>query len=151
MYDFNSMLDNVENKAVFESLVKAKEIVRHHQNVAVSISGGADSDVMLDIMTKVDHDKKCKYVWFDTGLEYQATKDHLKYLEDEYDITIEKCKPKKPIPLAVRDCGVPFLSKNVSEMISRLQAHDFKWEDESFDVLTQKYPNCRSALQWWCQ
>lgn len=40
MYDFNFILDNVENKTVFESLVKAKEMVAHHQNVAVSISGG---------------------------------------------------------------------------------------------------------------
>lgn len=101
-------------------------------------------------MTKVDHDNKCKYVWFDTGLEYQATKDHIKYLEDEYGITIEKCKPKKPIPIAVRDYGVPFISKNVSEFISRLQSHDFQWEDEPYDVLIRKYPKCKSALQWWC-
>lgn len=105
---------------------------------------------MLDIMTKVDHDNKCKYVWFDTGLEYQATKDHLKYLENEYEITIEKCKPKKPIPAAVKECGLPFLSKQVSEYISRLQSHDFQWEDEPYDVLIQKYPKCKSALRWWC-
>lgn len=105
---------------------------------------------MLDIMTKVDTDNKCKYVWFDTGLEYQATKDHIKYLEDEYSITIEKCKPKKSIPIAVRDYGVPFLNKRASEYISRLQLHGFKWENETFDNLIKKYPKCKVALRWWC-
>lgn len=38
--DFEYILDNIENRTVFESLVKAKEVVGHHQNVAVSISGG---------------------------------------------------------------------------------------------------------------
>lgn len=35
-------------------------------------------------------------------------------------------------------------------MMERLQAHDFKWEDEPFDVLLQRYPKCKSALKWWC-
>ena len=37
---------------------------------------------MLDIVWRCDKDNKVDYVWFDTGLEYQATKDHLKYLEN---------------------------------------------------------------------
>lgn len=105
---------------------------------------------MLDIMTKVDHDNKCKYVWFDTGLEYQATKDHISYLEDEYGITIEKRKPIKPIPIAVKEYGVPFLSKQVSEMIARLQRHKFTWEDKPYEELINQYPKAKSAIQWWC-
>lgn len=149
MYDFDSILDNVENKTVFESLVKAKEMVAHHQNVSVSISG-ADSDVMLDIMTKVDTDNKCKYVWFDTGLEYQATKDHIKYLEDEYGIEITKTKPKTPIPIAVRNYGLPFLSKVVSQRIHSLQLNNFKWEDKPYKELITEYPKISSAIRWWC-
>ena len=35
-------------------------------------------------------------------------------------------------------------------MISRLQKHDFKWEDKPFEELVEEYPNCKSALMWWC-
>lgn len=30
-----------------------------------------------------------------------------------------------------------------------LQKHNFCWEDESLEVLMQKYPKCKTALQWW--
>jgi 3'-phosphoadenosine 5'-phosphosulfate sulfotransferase (PAPS reductase)/FAD synthetase len=89
-------------------------------------------------------------VFFDTGLEYQATKDHLEYLETKYDIKIKREKAVKPIPICCRTYGQPFLSKQVSEFISRLQRHNFKWEDKSFEELIKEYPKCRSALKWWC-
>ena len=54
------------------------------------------------------------------------------------------------VPAAVNKYGQPFISKNVSEMIQRLQAHDFAWEDGSFEELWAKYPNCKCALKWWC-
>lgn len=38
----------------------------------------------------------------------------------------------------------------MSDMIERLQRHNFQWEDEPFDVLIQKYPRCKSALKFWC-
>ena len=59
-------------------------------------------------------------------------------------------KPDKPIPTCVREYGVPFLSKYVSEQMMRLQKHNFQWEDEPLEVLLQKYPQCKTALQWWC-
>ena len=106
---------------------------------------------MLDIVWRCDKDNKVDYVWFDTGLEYQATKDHLKYLEERYGITITKKRPKIPIPTSCKTYGQPFISKNpVSEYIQRLQRHDFKWEDEPFDILYERYPKCKAALQWWC-
>lgn len=27
---------------------------------------------------------------------------------------------------------------------------NFQWEDETFDVLYERYPKCKSALSWWC-
>ena len=42
------------------------------------------------------------------------------------------------------------MSKNVSNMIQRLQSHNFKWENKSFDELIKEYPNCKCALKWWC-
>ncbi len=41
------------------------------------------------------------------------------------------------------------MNKNVSNMIQRLQSHNFKWENKSFDELIKEYPNCRCALKWW--
>ena len=50
----------------------------------------------------------------------------------------------------MREYGVPFLSKYVSGQMMRLQKHGFQWEDEPLEVLLQKYPKCKTALQWWC-
>lgn len=69
------------------------------------------------------------YAFFDTGLEFAATKRHLEYLEQKYGITIERYRAKIPVPLGVKKYGVPFLSKKISNNIQRLQKHGFKWED----------------------
>lgn len=147
---FNDLLEYVKsNETIYKSFIKAKYLIESFDNPCCSISGGKDSDIMLDIITRVDKDKKVEYVWFDTGIEYQATKDHLKYLEQKYGIEIHREKAVKPIPLSCKEYGQPFLSKHVSEMMYRLQKHNFKWEDEPFDSLIQKYPNCKYALLWW--
>ena len=121
-----------------------------YKRIMCSISGGSDSDILLDLLTRLDQDKKVQYVWFDTGLEYQATKDHLKYLEQKYGIEIERIRAKKSIPLACKQRGQPFLSKQVSENIYRLQKYQFKWEDKPFKELYKEYPKCKAALMWWC-
>lgn len=79
-----------------------------------------------------------EYVFFDTDIEYQATKEHLTYLEDKYNIDISKERAKCPVPSSNKRYGVPFLSKHVSEMIYRLQKHNFKWEDDTFENLYKK-------------
>lgn len=143
-------LEDVDNLAVFDSLIKAKSVINRHSKIFVSISGGSDSDIVLDIVEKTRGNKQVEYVFFDTGIEYQATKNHLKFLEEKYGIEIKVEKAIKPIPTCVRKYGVPFISKFVSENISRLQRSGFKFEDEPFEVLKGKYPNCISSLQWWC-
>lgn len=122
-----------------------------YENILVSVSGGSDSDVMMDMVERVSNrDPGCiHYVWFNTGLEYQATKEHLKYLEEKYGIEIERVPPVKNIVSSCYHHGQPFLSKFVSEMMSRLQDHGFQWEDEPLEVLEKRYTQCRSALRWW--
>lgn len=141
-----------KNKIIMDNLLIAFSKINSYlyEKIVCSISGGGDSDVMLDIVFNCDKDNKVDYVWFDTGLEYQATKDHLKYLEDKYGIEIKRFRAIKPIPLTCREYGQPFISKRVSDMIYRLQKYDFKWEDESFDELYKRYPKCKAALRWWC-
>lgn len=118
------------------------------KNVCCSVSGGADSDILIDLCEKAEP-HFVRYVFFDTGIEYQATKEHLDWLEQKYGIEIHREKAKVPVPLGNKKYGVPFLSKHVSEMISRLQKHNFHWENESYDVLSSMYKGCDGALKWW--
>ena len=159
----DSLLRNCpKNQTIGNNLVRAWSKInsQKYKKIVCSISGGSDSDVMLDICWKCDKENKIDYVWFDTGLEYQATKDHLKFLERKYDIEIKPYKAIKPIPITCKQYGQPFLSKRVSDYLSRLQKHDFYWEDASYEILLKKYCKwndkkqdwigCKAALQWWC-
>ena len=118
------------------------------KNVCCSVSGGADSDILIDLCERAEP-HFVSYVFFDTGIEYQATKEHLDWLEQKYGIEIHREKAKVPVPLGNKKYGVPFLSKYASDMISRLQRHGFKWEDKDFDTLYHEYPRCKGALLWW--
>lgn len=139
------MSDNIKN-----ALQKAYAICSMYNNIGVSISGGSDSDIMLDLLLKVCPKEKMTFNFFDTGIEYEATKSHLKYLEERYEIIIERYRASVPVPLGCQRFGLPFLSKYVSSMIERLQQHNFKWEDKPYKELEQEYKNCKSALKWWC-
>lgn len=86
------------------------------ERAMVSISGGADSDMMLDMIMALDPGKNYQnseihYTWFDTGIEYTATKQHLKALEEKYGITIERRRAKTPVPIGCKTWGLPFISK----------------------------------------
>lgn len=105
----------LKNQTIGDNLVRAWSKINSskYKNILCSISGGSDSDVMLDIVWRCDKDNKVTYVWFDTGLEYQATKDHLKYLEEKYNIEIHPYKAIKPIPSSHMD-NHSFLSKSAN-------------------------------------
>ena len=60
--------------------IVAKHLV-DHPNALCSYSGGADSHIMIDLIErtrKLFDLPPVKYVFFNTGLEMQATKDHVK-------------------------------------------------------------------------
>lgn len=113
--------------------------------------GGADSTIIVHIIATYFRDYlwKIHFCFSNTGIEYRATLDFIKYLEEHYQIKIDEVRGM-PIPLAVKTYGVPLISKKISDNIHRLQLHDFNWEDESFDKLIEKYPKSKSALRWWC-
>lgn len=151
--DFNQEMKEITNYQTLKYLMVTQSKVDLYHNIVVSISGGSDSDIMVDMFTKFDPDKKVKFVWFDTGIEYQATKDHLKYLEDKYGIEIHREKAIKPIPTSVKEYGIPFLSKFISEFIGSLQAHNFDFKNDgnkSYEELIVKYPKIKSRIAWWC-
>lgn len=148
---YGALLDSApENLAIVDALAKCQMQVRRHQKIMCSVSGGSDSDVMMDLIIRCGGKDRTTFVFFNTGLEYEATKRQIQYLNEKYGVEIQVIPPIKPIPTCVREFGVPFWSKQVSDMIERLQKHNFQWEDEPLDVLLQKYPKCKSALRWWC-
>lgn len=138
------------NLTIQDALGKCHQQVRNHDRLVVAVSGGWDSDDMTDLVIRCGGKDKATFVFFNTGLEYEATKKQLKHLEEKYGIEIQVLPPIKPIPLCVREYGVPFWSKRASEYIYRLQRHGFQWEDEPFEILLAKYPRCKAALRWWC-
>lgn len=139
-----------KNNLIGDSIIVTYAKLRQYKKILCSVSGGSDSDILVDLCQKFGDAKKITYVFFDTGLEFKATKEHLVYLEQRYRIEIRRIRAVKPVPLCCKMYGQPFLSKQVSEWIERLQRHDFQWEDESFEILYQRYPKCRAALRWWC-
>lgn len=155
-HSLDELLNNVPcNNVIGDNLIRAWHIInsKKYKTIICSISGGSDSDIIIDICTRIDLNRKIVYIYFDTGLEFNATKEHLKYLEVRYNIKILVYRAADygmSIPKSCKIYGQPFLSRGVSENIHRLQRHDFKWENKPFDVLYAEYPKCKSALEWWC-
>ena len=145
-----TLVDTAPNLEILNSFLVTEAKLQKSRKAVCSISGGSDSDIVADICANIDTEGKVTYVFFDTGLEFQATKAHLDDLENKYGIKIHREKAVKPIPLCCRQYGIPFLSKQVSEFIERLQRHNFDWSDRSFEELYAEYPNCKVALKWWC-
>ena len=138
------------NQTITDSIIKAWSKINSskYKKILCSISGGSDSDIMLDLLWRCDINNKIEYVWFDTGLEYQATKDHIKFLESKYDISIISHKAQKPIPISCKQYGQPFLSKYVSQKIWYLQKLNFSWIDLPFEELCKTWP--KYLMKWWC-
>lgn len=146
----NELVESSPNIEILNSWLVTDNKIKRSQKPFCAISGGSDSDLLMHLCATLDEKRKVTYVFFDTGLEFQATKNHLRYLEEKYGVTIETKKAVKPIPLCVRQYGVPFLSKRVSDYIERLQRHGFKWEDKPLEELYKEYPKCKAPLRWWC-
>lgn len=150
--DFYNTVRTMTSNAdeILNAFAKSQNYIHKADSIVCGVSGGSDSDIVLDLVIRAGGKDKTHFVFFDTGVEYAATKEHLGYLEDKYGIVIERYRPKYPVPAAVKKCGQPFWSKQVSRHIHFLQAHGFKWEDKPFEELYAEYPKCKSALKWWC-
>lgn len=84
-----------ENELIRNTMKKADLLLNSYKNPVCSISGGSDSDVMLDLLERVRGNRKITYVFFNTGIEYRATLRHLDDLEAKYGIEIVRRKAKK--------------------------------------------------------
>ena len=154
-----------EPAAKFEAIksIIAKRLIEHPKAIC-SYSGGSDSDIMIDIIERtriIFNLPPVKYVFFNTGLEMQAIKDHVKETEEKYGIEIEEHRPKVNIVNATRKYGVPFVSKIMSAGLSEWQKKGIplsivdeydRAEDKSQkrQELKERYPNCESVINFLC-
>ena len=138
--------------------------VREHPKAICSYSGGSDSDIMIDLIERSRHAfnlPPVQYVFFNTGLEMKATKDHVKATAAKYHVDIKEVRPELPIVLAVRKYGIPFVSKIMSGGLEEWQkkgvpltvADEYdQAEDKAAKrkELKERYPGCESLLNFLC-
>lgn len=158
--------------ADFDSPAKFNAIIsiiarrlKEHPKAICSYSGGADSDILIDLIERtrkmIPTLPKVKYVFFNTGLEMRATKDHVRETADKYGVEIETVRPKIGIVQAVRQHGVPFVSKIMSAGLSEWQkkgvplsiAEEYdQAEDKAAKraELKERYPKCESLINFLC-
>ena len=80
-----------QNFEAIKSII-AKRLIEHPDAIC-SYSGGSDSDIMLDLIERTRamfELPPIKYVFFNTGLEMKATRDHVKYVAKKYGVEIEE-------------------------------------------------------------
>lgn len=136
-----------------------------HPKAICSYSGGADSDIMIDLIETarkiVPSLPAVKYVFFNTGLEMQAIKDHVKETAEKYGVEIEERRPKINIVQSVRKYGIPFVSKIMSGGLSEWQkkgvplsiAQEYenaKDKAAKRKELSKRYPKCESLINFIC-
>lgn len=138
--------------------------LREHPKAICSYSGGADSDILLDLIERTRAVFKLppvKYVFFNTGLEMQAIKDHVADTAEKYGVEIETVRPKISIVTAARRYGIPFVSKIMSGGLSEWQkkgvpltiADEYaQAEDKAAKrrELKERYPKCESLINFLC-
>ena len=156
---------NFDSPAKFMAIqsIVAKHL-RAHPNAICSYSGGADSDIMLDLIERTRTVFKLPpitYVFFNTGLEMKATKEHVKRTAEKYGIEIKEARPEINIVRATRLHGVPFVSKIMSAGLSEWQKKGIPLSiadeyDQAEDKaakrqeLRERYPKCESVINFLC-
>lgn len=154
-----------ETPAKFEAIISiiAKRLKQYPKAIC-SYSGGADSDILIDLIERARATFELppvRYVFFNTGLEMKATKDHVKATAKKYGVEIEECRPKVGIVQASRKYGIPFVSKIMSSGLSEWQkkgvplsiAQEYEQAEDKASKrkeLKERYPKCESLINFLC-
>lgn len=104
---------------------------------------------------------KVRYVFFNTGLEMKATKDHVRATAEKYGVEIEELRPKVNIIQATRKYGLPFVSKIMSSGLNEWQikgvpmsiADEYNNAEDKAQIrkeLSERYPHCESLINFIC-
>lgn len=139
--------------------------LRQHPKAICSYSGGADSDILIDLIERtremIPSLPKVDYVFFNTGLEMKATKEHVKATAQKYGVNIIEARPKVNIVTASREHGIPFVSKIMSVGLSEWQkkgvplsiADEYEQAEDKAakrQELRERYPKCESVINFLC-
>lgn len=141
----------------------AKRLIEH-PNAICSYSGGSDSDIMIDLIERTRtlfNLPPITYVFFNTGLEMKATKDHVKAVADKYGVDVQTIRPQISIVQASRKYGIPFVSKIMSGGFEEWQKKNIPLTiaDEYAAAenkqakraeLSKRYPHCESLINFLC-
>ena len=66
------------SQLITDSIVITHSKLQQYNKILCSVSGGSDSDILIDLCQKFDDANKITYAFFDTGLEFRATKEHMR-------------------------------------------------------------------------
>ena len=138
--------------------------LKEHPNAICSYSGGSDSDILIHL---IESTRKAfglppiKYSFYETGLEMEATRRHVRETAEKYGVEITTYRPKKSIVLAVREYGQPFVSKIMSSGLENVQKKNIPLSiaDEYAEAedkiakrqeLRERYPKCEQAINFLC-
>ena len=145
--------------------------LKRHPNAICSYSGGSDSDILIDLIerTRTMFNTLCerevltpvKYAFFNTGLEMQATKRHVKEVAEKYGVEIEEFRPKVNIVKATREHGIPFVAKIMSAGLEGWQkkgiplsiADEYAQAEDKIakrQELKERYPKCQQVINFLC-
>lgn len=139
--------------------------LRQHPKAICSYSGGADSDILIDLIERtremIPSLPKVDYVFFNTGLEMKATKEHVKATAQKYGVNIIEARPKVNIVTASREHGIPFVSKIMSNGLSEWQkkgvplsiAEEYEQAEDKAakrQELRERYPKCETVINFLC-
>ena len=138
--------------------------LKEHPNAMCSYSGGSDSDIMMHMIEtarKIFSLPPIKYFFFETGLEMEATRRHVKEMAEHYGVEIQTVRPKKNIVQATREYGQPFVSKIMSAGLEAVQKKNIPLSiadeyDQAEDKaakrkeLKERYPGCEQAINFLC-
>lgn len=138
--------------------------LKEHPNAMCSYSGGSDSDIMMHMIEtarKIFNLPPIKYYFFETGLEMEATRRHVRETAELYGVEIQTVRPKKNIVQATREYGQPFVSKIMSAGLEAVQKKNIplsiadeynQAEDKEAKrkELKERYPGCEQAINFLC-
>lgn len=145
-----------------ESIIARRLI--EHPHAMCSYSGGSDSDILIDLIERVRNLfslPPVDYAFFNTGLEMEATKRHVREVGDVYGVEIRVCRPKTNIVRATREFGLPFVSKIMSAGLECVQrkgiplsiADEYAEAEDKVakrQELRRRYPKCEQAINFLC-
>ena len=100
-------------------------------------------------------------MFFNTGLEMEATKRHVREVSAQYGVEIKIIRPEKNIVRATREYGIPFVSKIMSAGLEGVQKKGIPLSiaDEYAEAedkhakraeLRERFPKCESTINFLC-